>query len=294
MAKAKKKKDEEGTLTATLTKWGTRRNSKDVAVQIKMKDEEEDEQLQEPQVSSKKEKRNTSDIDGDDGLFEKELSSDEIKKYDSDDSDISINERPWAKQANEKNSTSPNKTTRGTIPKNITSPKDKSENSIPKKKRSMEDLTEPSEATIPKKKRETEEPDAIELLTEIIPDKNREPDIHDRPAISEPISTLTGSLGKNPLIGHEPALLGHPILPPSTGDWSRPKTHPDVIKGSAPPSLSVDKVPTNNSTPKPDSVQTSTKNNVLKDLNHLINLVYSDMDRSRSTSLETVDMVRSF
>ena len=289
-----KTKVQDDALLATMPKSGNRRKSKDVTVRIKMGETVDIEQVTNP-LTKNKSKKKAAVVDDDEKIFEKDItdtSSDELIHDGSDDSDVSFEELPWAKKGNKKNadtSNQENSTSRKTTPS--ASVNKSSETAIPKKKRELEDVAESSEPSIPKKKREI---DDIDLLTESIAPKSNEP-IALEPIIAlGPVANIAVTK-ITPMI-HAPVSSGNETLP---GDSKRIQANNDMSRGSVQQNNVLDKPPlprainqTTTTEPAPQPISSFVSDKLRNDVNSLIELVYKDKDRQRTTPLETVDMVR--
>jgi hypothetical protein len=287
-------------------KRGKRGTSKVAAARNKT-DEITKSEVEEPvktRVTRSKTKKNNKSVDEDDNLYDQDISDDS-----DDESDLNLDEMPWAKKSTDQNlpvNTS-NRLESSTSQKPTPSSNNASNTAvIPKKKRDLEEgVIEVTETTIPKKKREIEEDPTDNILTETIVLKTNESNAaSDLINSTEPTANLAIPSGKTTSPTRLSASTSRELLQLPLADSKRPQPNSgDLSKGSSSYQIHVpDKAslprsmhPTpnteTNAPPAPSIINEKT-DQLQQDINRLIEIVYKDKDRSRTASLETVDMVR--
>lgn len=289
-------KDKDDTLIVRMTKKGKRKNAMDIAARNNTEETIKGKVEEEPvknRLNKSRTKNKSKSANDDDQLFDREISSDS-----SDDSIVNLQNVPWKKSDTDKTATANNNSNiaEGTTHKNITLPIEPLETAIPKKKRLLEeevkDDSDPSETIISKKKQEIEET-SMDLTTEPNLIKANESKTNDLISSEKLVSSSSLKPGKSPPPSHVTASESLQIpSAPATSDMSnrhqnhrpektsffravRPNPTADTATSKLTPSLISDKT-----------------DNLQKDINRLIELVFKDKGRPQTASLETVDMVR--
>lgn len=297
-----------------MPKKGKRRSSKkDVAPGDETDTVEE--AVQKNQSTQGKTEKTHKSVDEDDNLYDQEM---------SDDSDVNNDEVPWAKkataskniQASEDTSKSQeskshttnsslNKLSNTAIPKKIKALLNEAEqevdndisSTIPKKNRDIEaSATELSAATIPKKRRQMEDE-----YVDTTPDSNALKSNESKASEHfnsniEPNEIIMTSVTSGNKVPSSIQPLSRTIVMTEEVKDSQTKgssyqTHV-VDKSSLPRSNQQNPIITEVIPEPTPSIVIEQTDDLRKDINRLIELVYKDRDRTRTTPLETVDMVR--